>query len=155
MFSNSVPIFGHLGASFVNTISNGDRHTSCSMRGCWICWPGPIFLQCPGDTSAGYAGQALHSSSGVRRARRTRAHAAHAARCMHLLFQELHESFTNLRRPYILQCRGETFAAEYAGQACLGGTSAGYAGQALHSSNVWVTPLLDMLARPCIPPMSG
>ena len=62
--------------------------------------------------------------------------------------RKLHESAQALHP-------GETFAAEYAGQACLGGTSAGYAGQALHSSNVWVTPLLDMLARPCIPPMSG
>ena len=74
---------------------------------------------------------------------------------MHLLFPELHERFTKLRRPYILHCRGEAFADEDAGQACLGGTSAGYAGQALHSSNVWVRPLLDMLARPCIHPMSG
>ena len=31
--------------------------------------------------------------------------------------------------------------------------SAGYAGQALYSYKVWVTPLLDILARPCIPPM--
>ena len=39
--------------------------------------------------------------------------------------------------------------------SCLGDTSAGYAGLALYSSDVWVTPLLDMLARPRIPPMSG
>ena len=36
---------------------------------CWICWPGLVFLRCLGDASAGYAGQALHSSSGARRAR--------------------------------------------------------------------------------------
>merc|ERR1711965_860022 len=30
---------------------------------CWICWPGLIFLQCPGNTYAGYAGQALYSSN--------------------------------------------------------------------------------------------
>ena len=47
----------------------------------------------------------------------------------------------------------------------LGDTSAGYVAQALDFSNVLVTPLLDVLARPCIPsvgngaciccPMSG
>ena len=60
--------------------------------------------------------------------------AARAARCMHLLFPELHESFTNLRRPYILV---KPLLLNMLARL------------------VWVAPLLDMLARPCIPPMSG
>ena len=60
--------------------------------------------------------------------------------------RKLHESAAGLA---VLPCLGEASAAGYAGQACLGDTSAGYAGHALHSFNVWVTPLLDLLARPC------
>ena len=53
---------------------------------------------------------------------------------MHLLFPELHESFTNLRRPYILV---KPLLLNMLARL------------------VWVTPLLDMLARPGIPSMSG
>ena len=97
---------------------------------CWICWPGFVFLQSLGDTSAGYSGQALYSSNGARGAARASA-VTGASR-------KLHESAAGL---VFLRCLGEA--------------SAGYAGQALYSSSVWVAPLLDMLARHCIPPMSG
>ena len=49
------------------------------------------------------------------------------------------------------QCLGDT-SAEYAGQAeyFFNVSSISQSGKALHCSNVWVTPLLDMLARPII-----
>ena len=89
---------------------------------------GLVFLRCLGEASAGYAGQALYSSS--------------------VWVTPLVDM---LARPCIPLCwicwSGLVFLR------CLGDTSAGCAGQALYSSNVWVTPLLDILARPCIPPV--
>ena len=103
---------------------------------CWICWPGFVFLQCPGNTYAGYAGQAVYSSNVLGTPMLDM-----LARPSIPLMSWEHLCWICWPGLVFFQCPGNTYA--------------GYAGQALYSSNVLGTLMLDMLARLCIPPMSG
>ena len=88
-----------------------------------------VFLQCLGDTCAGYAGQAMYFSN-----------VANISRPGQALYSSnvwVAPLLDMLARLYILQ-----LCLVYLGLAL-----------ALYSSNVFVTPVLDMLARPCISPM--
>ena len=127
---------------------------------CWICWPGAVFLQCPGNTYGGYAGQALYSSSVLG----TPMLDMLARPCPRYAGQALYSSsvletpmLDMLARPCIPAVSWEHLCwicwPGLVFLQCPGNTYAGYAGQALYSSKFLGTPLLDMLARLCIHPM--
>merc|ERR1711938_121617 len=88
-----------------------------------MAWTSFVFFKCLGGTSAGCAGQAVHSST-----------------------------MSSISKPgagfVFLQCLGDTCAG-YAGQAMYLPNVANIfrPGQAWYSSNVWVALLLDVLER--------